>query len=79
METHQTTDLRIAGSIPAMLVFLDDKKHIKDKSIQQKGQKEKEKNTSLSYISYILSKKKKQKGRLPDVPICVNIMVLNRL
>ena len=58
METHQTSDLRIAGSIPAMLVFLDDKKHIKDKSIYQKGQKEKEKNTSLSYISYILSKKK---------------------
>ena len=27
----------------------------------------------------VIGKIKKAKGRLPDVPICVNIMVLNRL
>ena len=27
----------------------------------------------------VIGKIKKIKGRLPDVPICVNIMVLNRL
>ena len=63
METHQTTDLRIAGSIPAMLVFLDDKKHINDKSIYQNWQKGTHlvNKSSVSYISYILSKKKNKK------------------
>ena len=69
METHQTTDLRIAGSIPAMLVFLDDKKHINDKSIYQNWRKgtqvvNKSRVSYISYIcyiSYILSKKKNKK------------------
>ena len=34
--------------------------------------------TVISWMIEI-GKKKFAKGRLPDVPICVNIMVLNRL
>ena len=43
-------------------------KKIKQNKIKQNQNKTKQNKT-----------KQKQKGRLPDVPICVDIMVLNRL
>ena len=99
METRQTTNLKIAGSTPARLVFFEEnkgkkkrekgrKKH-KKKNIRKKRdkvkrkkykrKKGKSKEEEIVYILYSNKIKKNQKGRLPDVPICVNIMVLNRL
>ena len=49
METHQTTNLGIAGSIPAWLVFLKDKKEDKKKE-QEKNKRKKRKRENEKHI-----------------------------